>query len=148
MSDHLPYTSTDSFVTFKKIVEDNNDSYAFRYFVEEAILSGWLRPYDILVCGNAAIHEKGYNCDLSHFLWDTPSLDGEPLNILLLPLPTRSPELNPIELIWHIMVQRLRGVQRRVNGNHKVARCAEIVLDEIDFGVVRRTYRHCGYKNF
>ena len=106
-----------------------------------------MRPYDILVIDNATIHEKGYNCDLAHFLWETPGLDGEPLNILLLPLPTRSPELNPIELIWHILVQRMRGVKRGMSGNHMVARCAEIVLEGIDFDVVRRTYRHCGYKN-
>ena len=97
---------------------------------------------------NETIHKKGYNCDLAHFLWETPGLDGKPLNILMLPLPTWSPELNPIELIWNILVQRMRGVKRGMNGNRMVARCAEIVLDDIDFDVVRRTYRHCGYNFF
>ena len=132
----------------QKLGEENHDSYAFRYFIEEGVLCGWLRPYDILVCDNAAIHEKGYNCDLAQFLWDAPGLDGKALNILLLPLPTRSPELNPIELVWNIMCQRLRGVERGMDGRHMVARCAEMVLDALDFGVVRRTYRHCGYNNF
>ena len=96
-------------------------SYQYPELFEEAILCGWLRPYDILVCNNAAIYEKGYNCGLGHFLWDALGLDGEPLNILLLPLPTRSLELNPIELTWNIVVQRLHGVKRGMSGNHMVA---------------------------
>ena len=131
-----------------KIGEDNHDSFAFRQFVEDAIVCGWLRPYDILVCDNAAIHEKGYNCDLSHFLWEAPGLDDKPLNILLLSLPTCSPELNPIELVWNTLVQRLRGMKRDGGGNHRCARSAEFVLNNIDFGLVKRTYRHCGYENF
>ena len=79
--------------------EKNHDSLVFRMFVEDGVTSGWLRPFDMLVCNNAAIHEKSYNCDLADFLWNRPGLDGEPLCILLLPLPTPSPDLNPIELI-------------------------------------------------
>lgn len=60
---------------------------------------GWLKPGEILVCDNASIHKKGRNKDLADFLWQSPDLDGQPLNILMLPLPTWSPELNPIEFI-------------------------------------------------
>ena len=83
----------------KKIGEENHDSFAFRFFLEDKIACGWLQIYDIIVCDNAAIHKSGYNDDLAEYLWDCPGLNGEPLRILLLPLPTRSPELNPIELL-------------------------------------------------
>ena len=73
-------------------------------FVEDSVTSGWLRSFDMLVCDNAAIHKKGYNCDLADFLWNSPGLDGEPLCILLLSLPTQSPKLNPIELIWNTLI--------------------------------------------
>ena len=77
-------------------------------FIQEAIATAWLRPYDVLVCDNAAIHRNGYNGDLADFLWNSRGLDNQPLNILLLPLPTRSPELNPIELVWNTLVMRVK----------------------------------------
>ena len=130
------------------IGEDNHDSFAFRDFVESAILNGWLRPYDILVCDNAAIHEKGFNTDLSDFLWNEPGLDGRPLRILLLPLPARSPELNPIELIWNALGKRLRTIERpRTEVNHAIARYASYFLNNIERDLVVDTYRHCKYVN-
>ena len=57
-------------------------------FIQEAVETAWLRPNKILVCYNATIHQNGYNGDLADFLWNSPGLDNEPLNILLLPLPT------------------------------------------------------------
>ena len=129
----------------KNVGENNHDSVAFRTFIKEAVATAWLRPYDVLVCDNATIHQQGYNSDLGDFLWNTPALDGEPLRILLLPLPTRSPELNPIELVWHIMVQRVRYGVKRVDEQHAVARAAENVLNAMDFELMRKTYCHCGY---
>ena len=130
----------------KNVGENNHDSIAFRLFIEEAIATAWLRQYDVLVWYNATIHLQGYNGDLSDLLWNSRALDGEPLRILLLPLPTRSPELNPIELVWHIMVQRVKYGQKRVGEAHAVARAAENVLNMMDFELMRRTFRYCGYR--
>ena len=116
--------------------------------MEDMIACGWLQAYDIIVCDNAAIHESGYNDDLAEYLWDCPGLNGEPLRILLLPLPTRSPELNPIELLWNTLAQRLRGLRRGVEGAHAVARAAEAIMGAFNFGLIERTFRHCGYSNF
>ena len=106
---------------------------------------GWLRPYDVLVCDNASIHEKGYNVDLADYLWNSPGLDGEPLHILLLPLPAQSPELNSIELVWNTLVMRIPGVQREDNGAHVIAQRAKEVMNAFDFALMLHTYRHCGY---
>ena len=110
----------------KNVGENNHDSVSFRLFIEEAIATAWLRPYDILIFDKATIHQQGYNGDLANLLWNSPALDGEPLRILLLPLTTRSPELNPIELVWNIMVQRVKYGQKRVGETHTVARAAEM----------------------
>lgn len=96
------------------------------------------------MCDNAALHTKGYNTNLSDWLWDVEGIDGRPLRILLLPLPTRSPELNPIELLWNTLVQRLRGYEKPDDGSHRVARMAHEVLDGFDFDLALRTFRHCG----
>ena len=101
---------------------------------------------DVLVCDNAALHEKGYNCDLGEWLWKVEGFDGKPLHILLLPLPTRSPELNLIELIWHTVVQRMRARKMSDEGGHTIALNACDVMNDIEIDLVRRTYRHCGLK--
>lgn len=132
---------------FEFLGEENNDSISFRLFIENEILSALLCPYDILVCDNTAIHEKGYNCDISDFLWNLLELDGEPLRILLLPLPTRSPELNPIEIVWSVLFQRLRIIsgELHLHTNHAAAHYAEVVMQGIGFDLINRIYMHCGY---
>ena len=72
----------------KNTGENNHDSVSFELLIEEAIATSWLRPYDILICDNADIHQQGYNGNLAELLWNSPTLDGEPLRIFLLPLPT------------------------------------------------------------
>ena len=93
--------------------EQNRNSLAFWLFIEGAVALVWIRPYDVLVCNNAAIHKKGYNVDLEDYLWNSPGLDGEPLHILLLPLPTQSTKLDPTKLIWNRLIMIILAVQRR-----------------------------------
>ena len=130
----------------KSTGENNHDSVSFRLFIEESIATEWLRPYDILIYDSAAIHQQGYNGDLAELLWNSLALDGEPLCILLLPLPTRSPELNLIKLVWNIMVQRVKYGGKRGGETHAVARAAENVLNMMDFKLLRRTFCHFGYR--
>ena len=131
-----------------KTGEENYDSHSVRQYLSDAISIGWLQPYDILVCDNDTIHEAGFNNNLGDYLWNTAGLDGLPLNILLLLLPTRSPELNPIELLWNTLRQRLRGYRRGLDGRHGVVRAACAIMDGFDFELVERTFRHCRYKKF
>ena len=61
---------------------------------------------DVIIKDNARVHTGGAAADLEDWLWDH-EVDGRPLRILVLYLPTRSPELNPIELCFHILSLRL-----------------------------------------
>lgn len=63
---------------------------------------GVLVSGDILVLDNAAIYVSGEKDHLEDYLWDK-------FEILVLTLPTSSPELNPIELIWNVTVQSMQS---------------------------------------
>ena len=79
---------------------NTNDAESFSHHVLLAIFSGWLLYGDILVLDNANIHNGGLNLDLENWLWSN-------FRIYLLYLPASTPEWNPIELVWNIIVQRL-----------------------------------------
>jgi hypothetical protein len=53
----------------------------------------------ILVMDNAAIHTGAEAEIVEDLLWYMV-VDGRPLNVLVVYLPARAPELNPIELIF------------------------------------------------
>ena len=129
----------------KNTGENNHASVSFVLLIEEVIATSWLRPYDILICDNSAIHQQGYNGNLAELLWNSPTLDGEPLRIFVLPLPTWSPELSPIKLVWNIIVQRVNYSGKRVYETHSVAQAAENLLNTMDFKLLHRTFRHFGY---
>jgi transposase len=74
------------------------------------LASGFFRPGDILVLDNASIHNGGDNNILEEWLWDN-------FGVLLLFLPARSPELNPIEQVWKLLVNRLKRVPLSVMRN-------------------------------
>jgi transposase len=69
------------------------------------------------------------------------------ISIHLLWLPTRSPELNPIELLWNILVQRLRTVDlfSQAPARHRVAYHTFDILRAITTQEVLACYRKCGY---
>ena len=96
---------------------------------------------DILVLDNAAIHVSGENEDLGEYLWDR-------FKILLLTLPTYSPELNPIELIWNVMVQRMQSftLGTEIAEGYSVKELAVYVMkNTITMEDSRKSYKKCGY---
>ena len=93
------------------IGEDNHDLAAFMAFMVNAVADGWIRRGDFIVVDNAVLHSGGSADMLAEFLWDAPGLDGAPLRVVIVPFPTRSPELNPIELSWNTFVKRLKVVK-------------------------------------
>lgn len=123
---------------FYTMHDGTNDSLEFQITVERALQAGWFHPGDFLVLDNAAIHNGGSNDNLDDWLWDN-------FRICVLFLPARSPELNPIELVWNTLVQRLNNVSicyLRSIGAHSVAIVSGEILNRMTYQDVEGMYRH------
>jgi transposase len=92
--------------------KENGTAAAFVSFCQMMVVSGWLRHDEIIVMDNAAIHTGGESEELERMFWET-IIDGRPLHVLVIYLPTRSPELNPIELVFHIFAGRVISYRLR-----------------------------------
>jgi hypothetical protein len=128
--------------------KQNGTATAFFSFCELMVATGWLRHDEIIVMDNAAIHTGGAAADLERFLWETV-VDDRPLHILVVYLPTRSPELNPIELVFHIFARRVISYRLRHDFggavDNAIIRFGTQVLDEISYETILKCYQHCGY---
>jgi hypothetical protein len=89
------------------IAEENGTSEAFMGFMTYLIAKRLLQHDEFVVMDNAVIHSQGNATVIEDMLWETIVLDGHPLHILVISLPTRSPELNQIELVFHILAFRV-----------------------------------------
>ena len=108
--------------------------------VEALIAKGFLHAGDILVLDNAAIHCYREAEGLFHYLLHH--------GILLLALPTRVPELNPIELVWNTLVQRLLGLCisfADAGGRHGIVDFTAYILSTMTHHEISKYYAHCGY---
>jgi hypothetical protein len=83
------------------IGKDNGTSASLMSFCLLMVKSGWLVHDEFLVMDNAAVHMGHEAQDLKQRFWEL-IVDGYPLHVLVIYLPMRSSELNPIELIFHI----------------------------------------------
>ena len=117
-----------------------NNAANFSETVIRMVASGFLRRGDVLVLDNAAIHHYRESTNLGNYLWNEHG-------ILLTFLPTRAPELNPIELMWHILVQRLKNVELigHVQLPHQAATAAAIIMNGFTHLDVHSCYRNSGY---
>ena len=122
------------------IGEENHDSFCFREFISVSVASGVLEEGDILVVDNASIHVSGENDDLDEFLW-------EEFSILMIRLPTYSPELNPIELIWNLVVMRMQSftLENNMDVQYNTRELAICVMKKISRKDVKKAYTRCGY---
>ena len=89
------------------IGRENGNAAAFVAFIENLITINWFDPYDVLILDNAAIHTGSEAGILADALWDIA-------RVVVVPLPARAPELNPIELIFNTLSMRLRSWKYRV----------------------------------
>jgi len=122
------------------LYEYTNDASAFCKAVEEAVENNFLLTGDALVLDNASYHRFGEAASLEDWLW-------EEFRILLIYLPTRSPELNPIELLWHTLVQRLKNWPLAHDRPRRdaVAFAAASIMASFTHADVAKTYHHCNY---
>lgn len=119
--------------------DGTNDAKMFADFVYQMVIEGFLKPRDVIVMDNASIHCYREAAVLEEILW----VDYQ---ILIVFMPARSPELNPIELLWHILVQRLKNVP--LDGNHssvRTVKAAKDIMDSFTHSDVISCYRKCKY---
>jgi hypothetical protein len=128
------------------IDKQNGDAVAFYCFICYLITVGWFLHNEILIMDNTRIHTGGAAKNVANLLWETV-IDGLPLHVLVIYLPTRSPELNPIELIFHILARRIRSYRYQLAGpsDQAVVKNAKRVLDEMSYELILKCYVHCGY---
>jgi transposase len=86
---------------FFHLGKQSNNSEAFGEAVDDAIAHGFLKKGDVLIMENATMHRFKENKVLKEYLW-------EEFGIFVLTLPTWSPEMNPIELLWNTLVMRMK----------------------------------------
>jgi hypothetical protein len=128
----------------------NADSLYFSTCLEKMIVTNQLFPYDVLVLDNWTGHIGGGNSHLEDFLWDCPSPHtGMPMRILLLMLllPARAPELNPIEKVWNVTLGRLKSYPMfgHRHESHAVLRAASDIFSKFTYEDMDTQYRSCGY---
>ncbi len=113
-----------------------------------AIVDGFLKEGDVLVLDNAPIHTGGENDTMADWLWSR-------FGIFVAFLPTRSPELNPIELLWNYLVGKLKHYPLntlRANmasigqSTDAPAYVAKEILDNVTHGLIEKFFIHC-YKD-
>jgi hypothetical protein len=127
--------------------EENGTAASFMSFCNLMVGTGWLVHDEILIMDNAAVHTGGEARDLEEWFWDK-IVDGRPLHVLVIYLPMRSPELNPIKLIFHIFSCRIRSYQIQRNAgpvDQAVIRYGYIVMNGISYETVLNCYKHCAY---
>ena len=126
-----------------RIHEGTNNAELFADEIEWAIVKGFLVEGDVLVLDNAAIHVGKENSVLEDWLW-------QEFRIFVLFLPARTPEWNPIELMWNALVQRLKAIPlnviRSIN-KHAAAKAAEQVLKEFTHDDIAKFYETSGVFN-
>ena len=126
--------------------EDNGNAACFTAYITLLITIGWFEHGDVLIMDNSAIHTGQASGIIKDLLWETV-VNGRPLNCLVVPLPTRSPELNPIELVFHVLARRLRSHRYRVADAERmtVPFQAARVMGGMSRELILKCCGHCGY---
>jgi transposase len=128
------------------IRRENATSEAFVGFLTYLIVKCFLLHDEFLIMDNAMIHIRGNARVIKDMLWDT-IIDGCLLHILMIYLPSHSPELNPIELVFHILVMRIRSFWYPTAGpcDNAVLHKAAQVMNEMPYDLILHCCAHCGY---
>jgi hypothetical protein len=127
--------------TTLKLRNGMNNAAVYSKTVIRMVATGFLRQGDVFVFDNAAIHHYRESTTLGDYLWYEHG-------ILITFLPTRAPELNPIEKMWNILMQHLKNVALLGPGQnhlHQAATAAAMLMNEFTHLDVQACYISSGY---
>lgn len=113
------------------VVDGAINADVFEAFVEQVLLPK-LRPGDVVVMDNLSSHKRARTRQLIHGV-----------GARLLFLPPYSPDLNPIEMVFAKIKQRLRSLACRTRD--QLWSAMQSVLDEVTTTDACNCIRHCGY---
>jgi transposase len=122
------------------IRENNGTAASFMVYIQRLLVIGWFERGNVLIMDNAAIHTGAEVTIVADLLW-------REMQVLVVSLPTRAPELNPIELVIHILARRLRSYryQQASVGDMSVPQQVARIVDDISPELVLKCAGHCGY---
>jgi len=83
-----------------------NNQYNFLSFLCSMVENGHLKSGDVLICDNATVHVGNETTDAVYNLLDAAQ-------VKLFFLPTYSPELNPAELVFALLKQKVRAMRKQ-----------------------------------
>ena len=124
---------------YDKIHSNNKDQYDFFDFIMECVDNNFVREYDVIVGDRAPYHTGGINKHLEDIMCDN-------YHILLIWLPARTPEWNPVELVWSLLQRRLGIIPLafyKEHGKDSIAYLAGSILDRISYQDVYKSYIKC-----
>lgn len=126
--------------------KENGCGASFCYFIHTLIVGRYFWHDEVVIMDNARIHTGGDAEIVEDMLWTTV-IDGRPLHVHVLYLPTRSPELNPIELVFHILARRIRSYRYALAGpsDQAVLTQTKKVLNDMSYETILKCFLHCGY---
>jgi hypothetical protein len=81
------------------IGKENGSPASFAAYIMQLLPCRWFEHGSVLILDNVAIHSGGNVSNVEDYLWDIMVAE-HPLNVLTSFLPTRSPELNSIALVF------------------------------------------------
>jgi hypothetical protein len=124
--------------------EDNGMAANFTAYIEYLITINWFEIGDILIIDNAAIHCGAEATILEDLLWTT-LVNGVALNVLIVYLPARAPELNPMELEFHILARQLRLWRYRTTTpqDATVPLQVQLMFHDMDLLLIMKCCMHC-----
>ena len=138
-----PFNNSNSSKTLICVItEQNGTAELFQRYVRMIIGAGFLVVGDIAACDNASIHVNAENADLQSIL------SSVGIDVVL--LPSYSPELNPIELVFNVMAARFksRHHESMFNTDYDVLAFLHEVINSITPDITFSCYQKCGCVNY
>ena len=128
------------FVVYFSILEECTTSAIYLEYVKKLIENGVLVPGDYFIVDNCSIHYQGDCVGLPEALWEL-------YQIRFVALPPYSPELNPTELVFNALLQRLKSERARYTAldAEDFKDALHIEMGSFDLLDVVRMYQACGY---